>query len=161
MKIRPAIACAAFVVATVLSAANTPPDRIEATLEQLNQLLDRHRKAEPLPAKPANPFAFGAISAPALPANPTTPITTPIATSALSGDEQILAYCIARLRISGQVQRAGVRHVMINTATYREGDLVPVAGAGDTVYYVRVVRVEPGVVEFAYNEATVTVPIRG
>jgi len=148
--------------ASVAPGRASTSDRFEKTRAHIEALLDRHRKIEPLPVKPANPFFFAAaapVPAETAPAKP-TPEVAP-ATRALSGDEAILAYCVSRLRISGQVQRGGIAHLLINSATYRLGDLIPVRGTGDIVYYVRVSRLEPNEVEFAYNDVVFTVSLKG
>ena len=137
------------------------PDRFERTRAHIDALLARHRKIEPLPAKPANPFFFAAAAPAPVEAAPAKPAEVTPATHALSGDEAILAYCVSRLRISGQVQRGGIAHLLINSATYRLGDLIPVRGTGDIVYYVRVSRLEPNEVEFGYNDVVLTVSLKG
>lgn len=144
--------------------ATAAPDRFERTKARIDALLDRHQKAEALPAKPANPFYFlpPGATLPADPgsAKPVAPTEEQRPVAALADDDQILAYCVARLRVSGQVQRGGVAHLMINSNTYREGDLIPVRGTGETVYYVKVVRVAANEVVFGYNDSVLTIPLK-
>lgn len=153
----------AFVFLTLAVAAATlraAPDRFDRSRDRINNLLDRHRKATPLPEKPDNPFFFlVAGSEPVKPAA-TTAAVEPLKPVALATDDQILAYAVSRLRISGQVQRAGVAHLMINSTSYREGDLIPVRGTGETVYYVKVVRIASTEVTFGYNDVTLPVTLR-
>ncbi len=139
------------------------PDRFERTKAHIDALLDRRLKAVPLAAKPANPFLF-ALAGAVAPVGPVTPDTPPVigpTAAVLADDDQILAYCVARLRITGQVLRGDVSLLMINANTYRVGDLVPVRGGGDTVYYVKVVRIEPNEVVFSYNDAVLTIALKG
>ena len=156
------LAAALCVGGTAVLCFGAAPERFEKTKVHLDALLDRHRKAEPLPAKPANPFLFtppGTVAAPSGP--PTGPTATVEPTAAImSDDNQVLAYCVSRLRISGQVLRGGVSHLMINSATYREGDLIPLRGTGDIVYYIKVVRVVATEVVFGYNDAVLTIPLK-
>ena len=74
-------------------------------------------------------------------------------------DEQILAFAVARLRISGLVERSGVTHLLINSASYKESDLIPLRASGDTVYYIRLVRIADGTVTFGYNDHALTVKL--
>lgn len=145
----------AAALALTVAAAHAAPDPFDRTRQRIGALLDHHRQPPALPEKPSNPFLFTG-NRPAVPATPAAPVETP----ALD-DDRILAYCVSRLRISGQVLRGGVAHVLINAATYREGDLVPVPGAGEIIYYVKVDRILPQGIAFSYNDATLTVPIRG
>jgi len=147
------------------------PDRFERTKARIDALLNQRLKPDALPAKPANPFLFtgaGALfavtsSGPAVPAGPakptvsTTPDTVP---NAVMTDEQILAFCVTRIRIGGQVLRGERTHLLINSATYKDGDLIPVRANAETVYYVKIVRIAPGEVVFGYNEVFVTLPLK-
>lgn len=157
-------------LSAALGLAAAAPERFEKTRTRMDALLDRHRKAEPLPAKPANPFLFmppaglaaGPVGGPpGIATGPVQPPTPELTAAALADDDQILAYCVARLRITGQVQRGGVAHLMINSATYRAGDLIPVHGSGDAVYYIKVAKVAPTEVVFGYNDAVLTIPLKG
>jgi len=117
-------------------------------------------KSDPLPAKPANPFLFSPPGSTPV-AGPAAPALPEPAANTLADDDQILAFCVSRLKIGGQVQRGGRTHLLINSITYQEADLIPVHGNGDTVYYVKVVRIAPGEIVFGYNEAVVTLPLKG
>ena len=148
------------------------PDRFERTKARIDALLSQRLKPDALPAKPANPFLFtGALfavtnSGPAGPAGPTTPAKPPVTTSpdttpnAVMTDEQILAFCVTRIRIGGQVMRGERTHLLINSATYKDGDLIPVRANAETVYYVKIVRIAPTEVVFGYNEVFVTLPLK-
>ncbi len=134
-----------------------PVDRFAGLKPKIEQLLNQRLHPETLPPKPANPFQFS------LPANerltPSDPLPTlPLPTQNVQlDDDQILSFCVSRLRISGQVLRNGINMLLINSATYRDGDLVPVRASGDTVYYVRIVQIRDSEVVLAYNEARVNV----
>ncbi|HEY8993513.1 MAG TPA: hypothetical protein VIM71_02410, partial [Lacunisphaera sp.] len=114
---------------------------------------------EPLPDKPANPFQFTLPGSTVVTPGPTTPGPVEPAPLVLADDDQILAYGVSRLRITGHVLRGGVSHLLINATTYKQSDLIPVRGAGETVYYIRVVRITDGEVTFGYNASTLTVPL--
>jgi len=141
------------------------PDRFERTKARIDNLINHRLKPDALPAKPANPFLFtgtGALFAVAGsgPANP-PPVATPEPTAATSMDDaQILAFCVSKIRIGGQVMRGERAHLLINSATYKEGDLIPVRANSETVYYVKIVRIAPGEVVFGYNDVFVTLPLK-
>lgn len=156
MKTRALLAL--FVLALpALLPAQLPADRFAGTRAKIEALLRPRLKPEPLAEKPANPFQFTLPGA--LVALPTDPGPGQPAPDALSDDAQILAYGVARLRISGLVLRNGISHLLINSATYKESDLIPVRASGDTVYYIRIVRVTADDVTFGYNRVTVDVPL--
>ena len=144
------------------------PDRFERTKARIESLLSQRLKPDALPANPANPFLFTGTSAlfavtTGGPAGPATPAANPLPESAVNtvmNDEQILAFCISRIRIGGQVMRGGRAHLLINSATYKEGDLIPVRANAETVYYVKVVSIVPGEVVFGYNDVFVTVQLK-
>jgi hypothetical protein len=117
-------------------------------------------KPTELPAKPANPFYFTGGALALTPAGPVAPAIPEPAVNAVMDDEQILAFCVSRLRIGGQVQRGGRAHLLINSATYKESDLIPVRANAETVYYVKIVRITTGEVVFGYNDATVALPLK-
>jgi hypothetical protein len=131
-------------------------DRFAGLKAKIEALLNPRLNPAPLPDKPANPFQF---IVPGLPLDtpPETLITQPI--PATLDDEQILAYAVARLRISGLVERGGITHLLINSASYKEADLVPLRVSGDTVYYIRLVRIADGEVTFGYNDYTLTIKL--
>lgn len=155
-----------------LHAANAP-DRFERTKARIDALLDHRLKPTALPAKPANPFVFtgtGSLFAvngapPNTPTNagpvgPTATVVPEPAANATLNDDQILAYCIARLRIGGLVQRGERAHLLINSSTYKEGDLIPVRVNAELTYYVKVVRISAGEVIFSYNDVVVALPLK-
>ena len=140
------------------------PDRFERTKTRIDALLNHRLKPEPLPTKPANPFLFtgpGALFAVKNdgPTNP-TPVVPDTAPNTVMSDEQILAFCVSRIRIGGQVMRGERAHLLINSATYKDGDLIPVRANAEIVYYVKVVRISPGEVVFGYNDVFVTFPLK-
>lgn len=150
-----------FVVAlTGLLPAQGPGDRFGGLKAKIEALLSAHLKPEPLPDKPANPFQFTLPGSTVVTPGPTVPSPTEPEPVTLSDDDQILAYGVARLRVTGQVLRGGVAHLLINSATYKQSDLIPVRAAGDTVYYIRIVRIADGEVTFGYNASTLVVPLR-
>ena len=106
------------------------PDRFERTKAHVETLLSHRLKPDTLPAKP------------------------------VMTDEQILAFCVTRIRIGGQVMRGERAHLLINSATYKEGDLIPVRANTETVYYVKIVRISVGEVVFGYNDVFVTLPLK-
>ena len=139
-------------------------DRFDRTKAHIDALLSHRLKPEPLPAKPANPFLFSAPGSTLAvtpggpgPSGPSIPEPT---ANTLADDDQILAFCVSRLRITGQVQRGGRTLLLINSNTYMEADLIPVRGSADTVYYVKVVRIAPGEVVFGYNDAILSLPLK-
>lgn len=136
--------------------AQPATDRFAGLKTKIEALLSPRLNPAPLPDKPANPFQFIVAGVP-IETPPETINTQPIPTTL--DDEQILAYAVARLRISGLVQRGGVTHLLINSASYKEADLVPLRASGDTVYYIRVVRIADGEVTFGYNDFTLTVKL--
>lgn len=127
-------------------------DRFAGLKTKIDALLNLRLNPAPLPDKPANPFQFIVTGLPV-----ETIITQPIPTTL--DDEQILAYAVARLRISGLVERGGITHLLINSTSYKEADLVPLRASGDTVYYIRLVRIADGEVTFGYNDFTLTVKL--
>jgi hypothetical protein len=145
-----------FALACVgLLSAQQPGDRFTTTRTKIESLLNQRLKATALPESPANPFQFtapgSALLAPIDP-NPNQPES-----DLLTTDDQILAFSVARLRVSGLVWRNNVFHVLINANTYKEGDLIPVRGAGEAVYYIRLMRISERDVTFRYNDTSVSV----
>lgn len=143
-------------VAAVRLPAQPGADRFAGLKAKIEALLSPRLNPAPLPEKPANPFQFIVTGLP-IETPPETTTTQPIPTTL--DDEQILAYAVTRLRISGLVQRGGVTHLLINSASYKEADLVPLRASGDTVYYIRLVRISDGEVTFGYNDFTLTVKL--
>ncbi|HWA28376.1 MAG TPA: hypothetical protein VG734_22190 [Lacunisphaera sp.] len=153
--------------------AASAPDRFERTKARVDALLNHRLKPPPLPEKPANPFVFTGTSAlfavngappntpttsgPVVPAQPVVP--DPIPNVAMT-DDQILAFCVARLRIGGLVQRGERSHLLINSSTYKEGDLIPVRASSEVVYYVKVIRIATNEVVFGYNDAFYSLPLK-
>ncbi len=134
-------------------------DRFDRTKAHIEALLNHHLKPETLPVKPANPFLFtGGAGAPLV--QPAAPVIPEPSANTLDDDDKILAYCVSKLRIGGQVQRGGRAHLLINSATYKEADLIPVRASGDIVYYVKIVRIAPGEVVFGYNDVVLTLPLK-
>ena len=140
------------------------PDRFERTKTRIDALINHRLKPEPLPAKPANPFLFTGPGALFAVKNDGTTNPTPVVPDAtpntVMSDEQILAFCVSRIRIGGQVMRGERAHLLINSATYKDGDLIPVRANAEIVYYVKVVRISPGEVVFGYNDVFVTFPLK-
>jgi hypothetical protein len=132
-------------------------DRFGGTKAKIEALLSPRLKPEPLPEKPANPFHF--TQAGSVIVAPTDPVPTQPVPSTLSDDDQILAFSVARLRITGLVLRNGIAHLLINSSTYKESDLVPVRTGSDIVYYIRIVRITENEVTFGYNATSVVVPL--
>lgn len=131
--------------------AQAAADRFGGLKAKIDILLSPRLDPAPLPDKPANPFQFTATGDIPREIIATQPIPTAL------NDEQILAHAVARFRISGVVQRSGVTHLLINSASYKEADLVPLRTGGDTVYYIRLVRITDGDVTFGYNDHVITV----
>lgn len=132
-------------------------DRFDRTKQRVDALLQQRRTPDVLPAKLANPFSYivpGIVS-------PIPVVTNPLPTSSKFGDDtQILAYCVSRFRLGGEVLLGGTLHLQINSATYKEGDLIPVPGNGDTVYYIKVVKINRADIVFGYNDAVLTLPYK-
>jgi hypothetical protein len=146
-------------VLTGLLPAQGPGDRFGGLKAKIEALLTPRLKPEPLPDKPANPFQFTLPGIPTVTLNSSEPKPAQPVPSILSDDDQILAYGVARLRITGTVLRGGVSHLLINSTTYKESDLIPVRATGDTVYYIRVVKIAENEVTFGYNAATLAIPL--
>lgn len=154
-KILPLVLCALML--PVVGPAQPGADRFGDLKTKIEALLNARLQPAPLPEKPANPFV-SLLPALPVPLTPEAPVeTTPI--PATLDDDQVLAYAVVRLRISGLVQRAGVTHLLINSASYREADLIPLRAAGDTVYYIRLVRISETEVTFGYNQSSLTVKL--
>lgn len=135
--------------------AQPAADRFAGLKAKIETLLNPRLNPAPLSDKPANPFQFIVTG---LPVDiPDTVATQPMPTTL--SDEQILAYAVARLRISGLVERGGVTHLLINSASYKEADLIPLRAGGDTVYYIRLVRIADGAVTFGYNDHALTIKL--
>ncbi len=132
-------------------------DRFGDLKAKIASLLTPRLHPTALPEKPANPFTMLVSAVPVLATTeiPVEPVPIPTTLD----DDQILAYAVARLRISGLVQRGGVTHLLINSASYKEADLVPLRTGGDTVYYIRLVRIGDTEVTFGYNQSTLTVKL--
>lgn len=132
-------------------------DRFADLKAKIEALLAPRLNPPALPDKPANPFVSNLPGPPVAPAAETPIETQPI--PATLDDDQILAYAVARLRISGLVQRGGVTHLLINSSSYKESDLVPLRATGDTVYYIRVLRIGDTEVTFGYNQSSLSVKL--
>ncbi|MDQ5977684.1 MAG: hypothetical protein QG602_656 [Verrucomicrobiota bacterium] len=151
----PLLLCALLL--PVVGPAQPGADRFGDLKAKIEALLNARLQPAPLPEKPANPFVSLLPSLPVA-VTPETPLeTTPIPTTL--DDDQVLTYAVSRLRISGLVQRAGVTHLLINSASYREADLIPLRASGDTVYYIRLVRIADTEVTFGYNQSSLTVKL--
>jgi hypothetical protein len=132
-------------------------DRFGDLKAKIATLLSPRLQPTALPEKPTNPFT---VLMSAAPVSVTTEIPVePVPIPTTLDDDQILAFAVARLRISGLVQRGGVTHLLINSASYKEADLVPLRAGGDTVYYIRLVLIGDSEVTFGYNQSTLTVKL--
>jgi hypothetical protein len=156
---KPAVIVLLALVLTGLLPAQGPNDRFGGLKAKIEALLNPRLKPEPLPEKPANPFQFTLPGTPVVMPGATEPKPAQPVASVLSDDDQILAFGVARLRITGMVLRGGVSHLLINSTTYKESDLIPVRATGDTVYYIRVGKIAENEVTFGYNAATLTIPL--
>ncbi len=150
---------------SVLCLGAATPDRFDRTKARIAALLNHRLKPDDLPAKPANPFLFtggsgGTLTLTPERGGPPVSVTPEPIVNTVMDDDQILAFCVSRLRIGGQVQRGGRAHLLINSTTYKEDDLIPVRGGTDIVYYVKVVRIAPSGVVFGYNDAVLTLPLK-
>lgn len=142
------------------SAPATPPPIPIA--QQIDALLKRRLRPEPLPVDLPNPFALptsnvrreGAIATPAeapppLRANPNEEAR--VATNA-----DILAECAARLRIGGIMRVQGRAQLVINDAPRREGDSIVVTW-NNTKISLLVVQIFPDYIVLRYNDADLSV----
>jgi hypothetical protein len=156
-----AIIILSAVVFTGLLSAQGPGDRFGGLKAKIDALLSPRIKPDPLPDKAANPFQFTPPGSAVvlLAPDPAGPSSVEPEPDTLTDDERILTYAVARLRVTGLVQRGGVSHLLINSATYKVADLIPVRGTGETVYYIRVVRITDHEVTFGYNGTTLAVPL--
>lgn len=140
-----------------LLSAQQPADRFAATRSKIESLLNQRLKATDLPESPANPFQFippGSATLAPVDQTPNQPES-----DLLTTDDQILAFSVSRLRVTGLVLRNNLFHVLINANTYKEGDLIPVRGPGEAVYYIRLMRISERDVTFRYNDTSVSVPL--
>jgi hypothetical protein len=137
-----------------LSSGQSGSNRFADLKSKIDALLKDRQNPTPLPERPANPFVLkqATVTVPDAPVE-TQPIPTTL------DDDQILAFAVQRMRITGLVLRNGVAHLLINSASYREADLVPIRGSGDTVHYIRVVKITETEVTFGYNKGAMTIKL--
>lgn len=146
--------------------ATAPVDRFDRTKAEIDALLGPRLKPAPLPAKYANPFQVTAAnSATETSAGPSTPdpgppVSVPEPTTALSGDDEILARYASALKISGVVQIGDMAHLVINQTPYREGSSIPVRTKDDTTIYIKVLHITPTELVLGYNDAELTVTLK-
>lgn len=118
--------------------------REERTQTRITELLGHRLAPAPLPSPLPNPFA-------SLTRDPTAP-------SSVSDEATTLARFAGELKISGSALLAGRPHLMINSAAFKEGDLIKVSD--DPVTHLRIVQILPNELTLAFGSATLTIPIR-
>ncbi|MDP2139163.1 MAG: hypothetical protein Q8J74_15030 [Candidatus Didemnitutus sp.] len=133
-----------LLVLALSAALPAQPAREERTQTRITELLGHRLAPTPLPSPLPNPFA-------SLTRDPTAP-------SSVSDEATTLARYAAELKISGSALLAGRPHLMINSAAFKEGDLIKVSD--DPVTHLRIVQILPNELTLGYGSATLTIPIR-
>jgi hypothetical protein len=131
----------------------------ERTRRRIDVLLKHRLNPEPLPAIMPNPFFVveeappaGAAAAPdAAPDPAAKPVPAPDFIQPGS-DEEALARYVPMFRITGKVLLNGQEQLIINSAPYKEGDLIPIPNTHPALY-IRLIRIAPGEATFGLNNA--------
>jgi len=136
------------------SARAKSADQFARTKAHIEALLKHRLNPEPLPANLPNPFqapgGTAVVDAPRSgpPGNDPPP--------PVNSDSETLVRLAAALKITGRVKLNDQVHLIINQATYKEGDRIPIYGKSD-VTYLQVIRIAPGELTLGLNEAMETV----
>jgi hypothetical protein len=161
------LAAGLFPAAALLRAADpfaVEPAGKNRLTERIDALLRPHLKPAPLPVVLPNPFVVVRGTADLTdvhdPAAGTAYIAPPADDSPPATDAEMLARCVARLKIGGTMQVSDVTQLTINQELYKEGDYVALEGKGGALLYVRITRLTPGELTFRYKEATQLVRLK-
>ena len=133
------------------------------TRERIDALLKRRLTANPLPAGLPNPFVVSGGAAvaeqpDATPAGDPTP-KIPVEQAPATDAENLARYAAA-LKIGGTLQLNGRMQLIINQSPYKEGDLVFLDNR-NSVTYLQVIRITASELTLGYNQAVLTVKIKG
>ncbi|MBI2516225.1 MAG: hypothetical protein HYV95_04855 [Opitutae bacterium] len=153
-------ALAALFAATLVAGAPATPAKapaksavagFERTKARITELLGPRQKAVPLPAVLPNPFSVTAAPAPDPGSNtPAGPPAAPV---------DLLTRLAQSFRIGGVIQRGDKPSLIINSAAYREGDILPIR-EGETVHRVRIKQITSTHVTFELDGDETTLPLR-
>lgn len=138
--------------APIKGVTKAPASSFERTKARITELLGLRQNPVPLPAVLANPFSSTASSTPTSDAGPGTPATPPEPVSLLTRLAQAL-------KISGTIQLGGKPSLIINSAAYGEGDVVPFR-EGETVHRLRIKQITNTHVTFELDGEETTIPLR-
>ncbi len=150
------------------AAPNVPTDRFDRTKSRIEALLGRRLHPVALPDKAPNPFFYVGpppetrtqlFEVATEPNHPAPPKTEPSGVPT-TGDEDVLAYFSAMIKVTGQLQVNGQPLLIINQAPYKEGDLLQMHGKDGITYYLRVIKISPNEVTLGYNDAIRAVPYK-
>jgi len=153
--------------AAFLRAAEPPPAPSPGKsrlIARIDALLRPHLKPAPLPVVLPNPFTVIRGTADFTeghdPAATTASFASPADDAAHLTDEEMLARCMARLKIGGTMQVNDVTQLLINQELYKEGDYVILEDKGGALVYVQIVRLSPGDLTLRYKEATQVIRLK-
>ncbi len=142
------------------AAPDAPLPAPQTIAQQIDALLKRRLKPEPLPLDLPNPFVMSAkeskdsivlSSAPAAALAPgETPETKP------AGNAEVLADAIAHLRFGGIIRIKDQVQVVINDLPRKEGDTFKLT-LNNASIFLRVQRISPADVVLRYNDIEATV----
>jgi hypothetical protein len=145
--------------------ASAAPRPSVPLVSRIDALLRPHLKPTPLPVSLPNPFIVVRGSAelsetPGPKAVPEPGVSAaPAVEDALLTDGEILARCMAQLKIGGTMQLNDVTQLMINRNTYKEGDYLTLEGRSAPIH-VQIVRLSREELTLRYNEVTQTVRLK-
>lgn len=139
-----------------------PPAGKDRLAGRIDALLRPHLRPAPLPVVLPNPFLVirgtvdfteahdpAASKQPAPPAADLPPLT----------DAEVLASCVARLKIGGTMQVNDLPQLLINQELYKEGDYVILEHKA-ALLYVQIVRLTPDEITLRLKEATQTIRLK-
>lgn len=153
------------VTAGVFAAAAPPAKKAEPApipiAQQIDALLKRRLRPEPLPLDLPNPFALPGSNGrregqPALVEPVTAPrVANPNEEARVATNADILAECASKLRIGGVMRVQGRAQLVINDAPRREGDSLIVSW-NNTKVSLLVVQILADQVVLRYNDADIS-----
>jgi hypothetical protein len=137
--------------------------------QRIDALLKHRLKPEPLPTDPPNPFqvpsgsmrdlgvdgngAKAAIKATSE-VNANTPAVLPAGDASSASSAEVLAGCVARLKIGGLIRMRDQIQIVVNDVPRKEGDII-VVDWNNTAIQLRVVHVQPNQLTLHYGDADV------
>jgi hypothetical protein len=130
-------------------------DRYALTKTRISQLLDDRLHPEPLPNPLPNPF-YRVAETPVPDAVPDKPVEAVVPAAADLSDGDTLARFAAGMKISGLIMLSDAPHLTINSALYKEGDVIP-AGNKDQPVYIQVQQITPDELTLRLNDATLKI----